>query len=350
MQSSRSLALAFDSKANGLNSVRLGLAASVILWHSFPLTGSELGLLPLRQLLSEAGVDGFFAISGFLILRSWERNPHALRYLWARVLRILPGFWVCLAITALVIAPATSGVLGVDNWSYIWRNAGLWIVQYGIAGTLAGVPFPAVWNGSVWTLAWEFFCYLGVLVLGVFGFWHRRLLLPIGFVVCVLVSGAVTAVGIDSESVQSAARFATMFSAGALIWAFRELVPVRADLIWLAVGLTCASALLPNYRVLAALPLAYVLIVTGAMAKSPIWRLPNDISYGLYIYAFPVQQVLAGSGAVFLGVGWFALLSLTATVPLAVASWLLVEKPVLRLKPALSAAVVPSAEASVPSA
>ncbi len=119
---------------------------------------------------------------------------------------------------------------------------------------------------------------------------------------------------------------------------------------WLAVGLTCVSALLPNYRIVAALPLAYVLIVTGGTAKSPIWRLPNDISYGLYIYAFPVQQVLAGMGAISLGIGWFALLSLIATVPLALASWLLVEKPSLRLKSVLGTAVVRASAASEPSA
>lgn len=94
------------------------------------------------------------------------RTPDWRRYLRARVLRIMPAFWVCLAVTALVIAPLTTGAFGQDNLGYIAKNAALWVFQYDIAGTPAGVPYDAVWNGSLWTLAWEFSCYLGVMLLG----------------------------------------------------------------------------------------------------------------------------------------------------------------------------------------
>jgi peptidoglycan/LPS O-acetylase OafA/YrhL len=124
----------FDPRANALNAIRLALALLVIVWHSFPLSGSQVKFAPLKQLLGETAVDSFFAISGFLILGSWLRNPQWGRYLAARVLRIFPAFWACLVITAFVLAPLGTmittglnyaGTLSLENATYILKNAGL---------------------------------------------------------------------------------------------------------------------------------------------------------------------------------------------------------------------------------
>src|SRR3954464_14054647 len=88
--SSKTLAAEFNPKLNALNAIRLLLAISVIVWHSFPLTGAAMPPKPVAQVLGEAGVDGFFAISGFLIVSSWMRHPQWWAYLKARFLRILP--------------------------------------------------------------------------------------------------------------------------------------------------------------------------------------------------------------------------------------------------------------------
>ena len=61
----------FDGRRNGLSTIRLVFASSVILWHSFPLTGHDIAYEPLRQVVANFRADGFFAISGFLILASW---------------------------------------------------------------------------------------------------------------------------------------------------------------------------------------------------------------------------------------------------------------------------------------
>src|SRR5688572_10135071 len=103
---------AFDPRNNALNALRLALAASVILWHSFPLTGRGVSSVAIRQLLSSVGVDGFFAISGFLITASWLSHPHVRDYVVARALRILPGLYVCLVVTAFVIAPIGVAIQG----------------------------------------------------------------------------------------------------------------------------------------------------------------------------------------------------------------------------------------------
>ena len=90
----RTLREVFDPRNNALNAWRLLLASGVILWHSWPLTGRDVSFEPVRQLLRDGFVDGFFAISGFLITWSWLRNPRARDYFAARGLRLLPGLWI----------------------------------------------------------------------------------------------------------------------------------------------------------------------------------------------------------------------------------------------------------------
>ena len=92
------------------------------------------------------------------------------------------------------------------------------------------------------------------------------------------------------------------------------------------------SALLPDYRVVSAFPLAYLMIGLGALGRSRWVQARQDLSYGTYIFAFPLQQLLAGFGLWKLGVPMFALVSVLVTLPVAAASWFGIERPALRLK------------------
>ncbi|SDR75820.1 Peptidoglycan/LPS O-acetylase OafA/YrhL, contains acyltransferase and SGNH-hydrolase domains [Friedmanniella luteola] len=336
----RTFAAVFDPRQNALNAIRLLLAVSVIVWHAFPLTGGDIAFAPLRQLLSHVGVDGFFTISGYLIVSSWLRAPQVSTFLRARVLRIFPGFWASLLLTALVIAPLALVIGGVglpagywrDAASYVGTNAALWVHQYGIVGTPAGVPFPGVWNGSMWTLVWEFFCYLAVLGLGLVGLLKRRHTMAVAFVVLTVTTVATSYGPVDNYWLTLGSRFGLPFVAGALLYRYRDRVVVRGRYLLLAAAVVLLSCLLPDYRVVGALPLAYLMLGLGALGRHPRLQFRQDLSYGTYIYAFPLQQLLAVVGAASLGVPLFALASLALTLPLAAASWFGLEKPVLRLK------------------
>lgn len=336
----RSLAGVFDPKLNALNAIRLLLAISVIVWHTYPITGAARPPRPVTQLLGETGVDGFFAISGFLIVSSWMRNPKWWPYLQARCLRILPGFWVCLIVTAALIAPA--GILlsgqalphhyALDAAGYVWNAAALKITQFGIGGTPTGVPYPGVWDGSLWTLWWEFLCYLGVLLLGLSRVIKYTVTIPIVFVVCLAGLILVTVGVTDNFYVVNGSRFGLMFAAGVLIYQFQHHIPARWWLVAIAGAVVAAASLVPDYRVVAAIPLAYLVITVGALVKQPRVRLTNDISYGVYIYGFALQQLLAMAGLYRLGVPLFAAVSISITIPIALASWFLIEKPAMRLR------------------
>ena len=177
----------FDPRSNALNAWRLALATGVILCHSFPLTGRHLSYAPAQQLINHVCVDGFFAISGFLITASWLSHPRVRDYLAARALRILPGLYVCLVVTAFVIAPigvAIQGgstarlLLSTGPIEYVLKNSAVAYLHGDVGGTPRGIPVPGLWDGSLWSLIYELCCYLGVAGLGVVGLVRRRWVFP----------------------------------------------------------------------------------------------------------------------------------------------------------------------------
>lgn len=332
----------FDPRANALNAWRLILATGVILQHSWPLTGRK-EHPPYDQLLSQVWVDGFFVISGFLITSSWIRNPRLREYVAARALRIFPGLWVCLVVVAFVIAPIGLAIQGgsaakllasTAPIEYVLNNAVLNVNHAGIAGTPTGVPWPGVWDGPLWTLIFELMCYIAVALAGLAGLLKRRWPAVAVFVLAVAVAALVSYPVNALETLpQMVSRFAVVFAAGAVLRQYQDRIPARWSLVALsAVIVIAAGMLVPNYRVIAAIPLAYAVVVSGALIKNARLRLRNDLSYGTYIYAWPVQQLLVICGLAFLNPFVFAVVAAVVTVPLAALSWFVVEKRAMALK------------------
>ncbi len=342
----------FDPRSNALNAWRLLLAAEVILIHSWGVTGRVLSVKPVYQLLLCVGVDGFFAISGFLITASWLSNPRVREYFAARALRILPGFYACLVVTAFVIAPVGVAMQGGSvtkllasgaPLEFVLENSAVAVVKFDIGGTPHGVPVAGVWNGSLWSLIWEVMCYLIVAAIGVVGLASRRWVSPVILVAALIGASLLPPLTSPEELTHQqgnalvplmflACRTAIMFSAGALLYQWRDKIPARWSLVAASLVIVAAASLLPDYRLVAAIPLAYAIIASGALIRNKRLRLRTDLSYGVYIYAFPIQQLL-----VIAGLGWlhpfaFFVVATITTLPLAAASWFLVEKPARSLK------------------
>lgn len=332
----------FDPRNNALNAIRLALAAEVMLFHSWPITGR----MPPRaivQLFFSVGVDGFFAISGFLITASWLNDPRVRDYLVARTLRILPAFYVCLIVTAFAFAPLSVAIQGGSTtkllqssapFEYVLKNSAVAYLHANVGGTPLGVPWAGRWNGSLWSLVWELMCYLAVAVIGVAGLANRRWVSPA--ILALATMGAMMLPPLRLTEAwgipQLAVRSAIMFSAGAFLYQWRDKVPARWSLVAICVLIVLASSQLPDYRVVAALPLAYAVVASGVLIHNKRLRLRTDLSYGVYIYAYPTQQMLAVCGLVWLKPVAFFTLSALATLPLAALSWFLVEKPARSLK------------------
>jgi peptidoglycan/LPS O-acetylase OafA/YrhL len=337
----RTLGQVFDPRANALNAWRLGLALAVIVWHSWVLTGHRPPPFAVHQFATQDFVDGFFAISGFLIPASWLSKPRLRDYALARALRILPGMWVCLIVTAFVIAPIGIAIQGGSVSTlitsggplrFVVRNSAVAYVQFDIGGTPTGIPVPGVWNGSLWTLQYEVLLYIVVAVLGVVGLLLRRWIFPVALALTWTWT-VLTPCPFDGGTVaERLARLAAMFAAGALIHRYRDKIPARWSLVAVSAAIVLAANLLPDYRVVGAVPLAYAVIVSGALIRNKRMNLRTDLSYGTYVYACPIQQVLVIAGLGSLNTVVFATVSTVATLPLAAMSWFLVEKPSMKLK------------------
>ncbi|WP_049821023.1 acyltransferase family protein [Kineococcus radiotolerans] len=337
------LATAFDPRSNSLDVLRLVLAATVAVVHTTllgfghqPRTGStDLGSL---------AVDGFFVLSGFLVAASYLRLNSLRRYLWHRALRILPGFWLSLLLTAAVIAPllavltgrsATSVFTGPDSaLSYLSANAALLMRQFGIAGLPGLGGAPDVLNGALWTLFFEAACYGIVAVLGVLGVLRRRRWVVLALLGGLWVLTIAATAGFNPLGSELMLRFAFVFLLGAAAHLFADRVPVRGSLALVSVVLVVAGLyLLPDHRALAGPAFAYVVLY--AVVRSPLrCNLRWDLSYGVYVWHWPIAQVLVAAGATAVTTVPFVLLSLAVTAVVAALSWNLVEHPVLGWKDA----------------
>jgi len=330
--------LQLDSRENALNLIRIILAILVIVSHSFPIGGfgndPALGDLSLGHL----AVGGFFAISGYLITRSRYQTGF-WTYLRSRALRIFPGYWACLIFTGFGAAGLTGVLRGSwtlsDGLKFLLGN--LLMVKAGggdIGSTLIGSPYPLAWNGSLWTLRYEFACYLIVGVLLFFRFIRqRRVIFPIAFVVVTTASVLLEVRGTGGVAGEIAL-LVPFFLAGAAIYVYADRIPSKPGLAALAFVLAIAVCWFGFGRSLAALPLAYVMVWLGVSAPKALRAIGRkiDISYGTYLYGFPIQQLLVLAGAHHLGVWAYVLLSIACTLPLAYLSFVLVERPALKLK------------------
>ncbi|WP_270886475.1 acyltransferase family protein [Pedococcus sp. 5OH_020] len=325
------------SRDNALSSLRLLLAGIVIASHAPSIGGFGPEPRVGGGTLGAWAVAGFFAISGYLVSGSRERlswQDFAL----ARMLRIYPGYWGALCAVALGFAPIGAVATGspVDlggGLRFVAVNV-LVPVQWAFGDAIGQAARPEAWDGPLWTLTHEMLCYV---VAGVALTWRLVRSRP-----GVCAAGALTAVTaasliLDELGVGTGRRAIDLlhllgfFLAGALLWALREHVHARWSLGALSFCALVVVGAAGAANQLAALPLAYLVLALGAALPIRIGAV-RDLSYGLYIFGWPVQTTLYLLGASALGSHAFLLLSLAATLPCAWASWAIVESRALRLR------------------
>jgi peptidoglycan/LPS O-acetylase OafA/YrhL len=347
------LAGTFSARSNSLAMMRLGLAALVAVTHALAI---GFGWQPHlgRTAWADLAVDGFFVLSGFLVTRSYLRLDSAGRYAWHRFLRLMPGFWACLLVTALVAAPLAAIFVGrspmsvftsADDpaWRYPLVNAALPILQFDIAG-ITSDSGETVFDGSLWTLMYEAVCYVAVAALGLATVLRRRAwLVPVA---CVVVwvgllcdFAGLIPIDVPLLANKELLRFLLVFLLGAAACVFAHRVPIRWTWAALSGVGVVAGAFLPDYRLVAAVPFAYLCVY--GMVRLPLrWTPAWDLSYGLYVYHWPVQFLMLLAGATVLGQAGFVALSVALGLLLAAVSWVVVEGPALRRKDARPPAVL----------
>ena len=334
-------------QANSLNFIRFVLASLVIVAHSAPLVKYNAGILgiPAPAVIDSLGhwaVYLFFCISGFLIAHSAQRGT-AIGYLKRRTMRIFPGYWVSLLFVVFICGPIsvatghTSEPFSLKSAAgYILRNFDLNNRQLAFLGGPTGIPWPGIWNGSTWTLKYEFLAYLALIPIFYISFMRKRSkwLVPVIFVVLFCLVQFFHFSGYTPNIfVNNSLRLSMYFFAGTLLYVWGKRVTYSAPLGIALIAVSFVATLFWEATTMSYLPLptAHGVLALSAAIKTR-WCSKNDISYGVYIYAFPVQILLVIFGSASLGWVLNAILTFAITVGLAWLSWLYVEKPSLALK------------------
>jgi peptidoglycan/LPS O-acetylase OafA/YrhL len=332
---------------NAFDLIRLLLAVLVVYGHAYQVGGfGDDGFAHFVKMQLNAGpfaVTGFFGISGFLVTRSFALRGDAAGFIRARLLRILPGFYLALVFTAFCIAPLVARHNpAAGPWSassafrYVWQNAGVRIAQPNVGDVLQGQPITESINGSLWTLFPELCCYGLVLGMGILGLFRSGRTNVLLLATALLVLHVAMVVGprdliIAPTFLQLTgwSPYVLAFAVGSAAYCYREelIGPSRSWVAWLLVALVLLyfggwSVLGPVALTLGLIQAAHAFRVT----------LPVDLSYGTYLLHFPVLQLMAALQLNRHGpIPYFAA-ALIVTGALATLSWFAVERPFLRLK------------------
>ena len=323
---------------NNFDLLRLVAALSVIFSHAFLLAenSQDHDLLMIvtggQAILGLAGVFVFFTISGYLISQSFDATPSPFVFLAKRALRIFPGLFGCLIVCVFAIGPlVTSLPLGEyfsrpETYLFLLHNAVL-DVDY---NRLPGVVFwpgniGGIVDGPLWSLPCEALLYLLLFVLGV----CRLLTLP---ATLLLLAAGIAALWLDTagDTFGSALWLLGFFAAGMSLYRLRDLGPRLFAPRWAVLALLGLALSIPARLFLIGFALfgGYLVIYLALSRRLPVVRAARfgDLSYGLYIYGWPVEQcVVYVSGAT---ASWWVVFLISAPLTAAIAflSWHLIEK------------------------
>jgi len=315
----------------------------VVFSHSFALVGLTEPLIG-GNTVGGTGVWIFFILSGYLIAASWGQYPRFNVFIAKRVLRIFPGLAVALLLTVIITGFFFTSLSAVDFFNHTstityFNNILLYNTQFSLPGVFTNNPFPGSVNGSLWTLAYEFTMYLMVGVLGSLGLlkkmsvkkiWAGLLILQI---IVLLVGIEHFQISLFYLRIDRLITLGLMFMSGVLYnQAKKRIVLNTPGGVAALITYIIFSSLLPSFTaIFAATLLVYAIFSIGNSKKFAFFGRYGDFSYGIYIYSFPIQQMIAVLLAPSSPYVMFAIAQ-TCSVIAGALSWWLVESRFLRLK------------------
>ena len=348
-----------EGRKNNFDFLRFWFASLVLFYHCYPLLQGSTArqsdsLARFAPMAAGSSVDFFFVISGFLVTASWLRSRTFGQYLQKRILRIYPAFAAASLFCAFLIGPLGSAPPGY-YWSHFHFVKFILylallpadVVGPDMAHMFVNLPYSHVIDGSFWTLRYEFELYLLVAALGSFGLYRRPLGRRIVLLLFVLLFALYALSGLTAHplipdreipwvgSPLKWLRLATCFLSGMLFYLYRDRIRISLPLFAAALAAFFLLTLKPAWFSLAVPILgAYVLF---SFAFQPSLKLQNfarhgDFSYGMYLYAFPIQQIAVQYWGQDLTPLRLFLIAFPLTLLCAVLSWHLVEAPCLALK------------------
>ncbi|KGP80827.1 acyltransferase family protein [Paenibacillus sp. MAEPY2] len=356
----QSLDKIYDPKNNAFDIVRFILALIVIFSHSFVLLNGSEGdpVINITNYQISAGtiaVNCFFVISGFLITQSLISQKSFLNYLLNRFLRIFPAFFLSLLLIAFILGPLmTNNALpeyfstkSGSPYEFVFFN--LTFNLFGYAWTVrdlfSNTPFVGSANGSMWTLKHEFAMYLSLPILGAFLVLRVRkmMIFLVGTITLLsalnilygyqlITSGNKFLWVLSSNEYSNFIKLAAYFLFGSLFFLYKDKIIIHPRMIIFFLLITLIGLKTGILNIILLLTLPYITLALCSSFKLSSFRKYGDFSYGLYIYAFPVQQTIVLLFKEKLNVFSFFLFSALITLVLSYFSWHYIEKKALYLK------------------
>ena len=343
VQKTTTLGQILDDRDNSFNAVRLMAAGAVFISHTFlilpigshnePLDGSAYNL-------GQIAVNVFFFLSGMMLSRSFFLKPHLTSFVAARMLRIFPALIACALLTAFVIGPLNT-TLDLDEY---FRDPATIFYPLKVVFQFSKVPLPGVFttgmepgiNIPLWTVKYELFAYCTFLLIPICGLFGSRAFANLATVVLgglLIVSEGSDS--FDASFVGSLVRFGFCFTLGMQAFLHRDMIRPSWPLAVVLVAASFVVGALPFGQLASAVAFAYLAVTIGATRLPVVTPITNrvDVSYGLYLYAFPIQQAtIAKYGTTPMLAVYTTILAALAAVTLATLSWFWIEKPALSLK------------------
>ncbi|HEX8591722.1 MAG TPA: acyltransferase [Pseudomonas sp.] len=343
-----------SSKNNHFNLIRMLAATAVLISHSYPLSLGPDAVEPLSDWiglsLGELAVITFFCVSGFFTSLSRDRAANTLDFFVARLLRIYPGLTVVLLLSVFVIGPLFTTLTNAEyfhtgeTYSYLSHNLSLYSIKFELPGVFERNPWPGI-NGSLWTLFYEVELYIVVGALGAFAFYGkgRKFAFFLMFYTALYVAFKVLFINStrfnDLHGVEFFFKWSLPFVLGMFFYRYRYHIQRRL-LGFLPFAAAACTWHTPYFFECFVLAWTYLIFYLGFAAHPVVDRYNQlgDYSYGVYIYAFPLQQILAH---LFNGIGTVSmmLLAFPLTLLAAIFSWHVVEKPAMAWRRGLAASL-----------
>jgi peptidoglycan/LPS O-acetylase OafA/YrhL len=336
---------------NAFDLTRLILAALVVLEHSYFLIENSTEDDPLSMFsrgqmnFGQFAVYMFFAISGFLVTCSLCESPGVGNFIAKRAARIVPGFIVASLVGCLVVGPlaadSVSDYFAAQNWPNIVANI-LALKQVSAGGAFPNNPVSLV-HGTLWTIQYEFDCYLLIALFGALGLF-RTSVRPIVFALLAIAVAVAMATGLPAITygflslvISSPDRWADLFAfffVGSAFFLFREKIPKSIELCAACLAVIVLSFALgagAYWTLLFCGVYASLYVALSFSGEVVIFGRKVDMSYGVYLYGWPIQQLLLHYSGMSLSPLALFTLAIAVSCPVAWASWTFIERPCLRL-------------------
>ncbi|SDB53402.1 Peptidoglycan/LPS O-acetylase OafA/YrhL, contains acyltransferase and SGNH-hydrolase domains [Pseudobutyrivibrio sp. YE44] len=346
-----------QGRNNNLNLVRLVASFMVMYMHSLALSIAAqqkdiMYTLTFHKALSgQVAVDIFFIISGFLIYQSYDRSRNIWKFLKARFLRIWPLLALFILSTAFIIGPMLTTLSREEYFAAGLKDYLLNLVFASSYTRLPEVFFTHIEfsvNGSIWTLRYEVICYLLVLFfLPIFS--RKKNLVGVFLAASAAVYLYFTYVFVGdhfymlpTSILVNLGRLTMQFEMGILFYLNRNEIPMKFKYFLIAVVGLIAGSYFFDYEIVFAIFGTYIVLYIGFSD----WKISRwydkvgDLSYGVYVLSFLVQQLViewigvSPDGYAYLRMDPYVNLAISTVIvlPLAYISWHCFEKQLLKLK------------------